>query len=95
MIAEDYRGARAWSRNRQAIGIVVWISFLTAAVGTMVFFALFDPVDLTGVYDPDLDVSRDAGYAAGFFFFWVLSVVCSGLTAWLVRTAPRRNANKD
>lgn len=95
MITEEYRGARRWSRNKQAIAIVVWISFLTAAVGTMLFFAVFDPVDLTGMFDPDLEVSRDAGYAAGFFFFWILSAVSSGVTAWLVRTAPKRDANKQ
>ncbi len=92
MISEEYRGARQWSRNRQAIAIVVWISFLTAAVGTMLFFAVFDPVELTGMLDADLEVSRDAGYAAGFFFFWILSAVSSGVTAWLVRTAPKRDA---
>ena len=41
MIQEEYRGARQWSRNSQAIAIVVWISFLAAAIGTMLFFALF------------------------------------------------------
>lgn len=92
MIREEYRGARQWSRNAQAIAIVVWISFLVAAVGTMVFFAFFDPVELFALLDPDLDISRDAGYAAGFFFFWALSAACAGLTAWLVRTAPKRDA---
>jgi hypothetical protein len=95
MITEEYRGARQWSRNRQAIAIVVWISFLTAAVGTMLFFAFFDPVDLTGIFDADLEVSRDAGYAAGFFFFWILSAVSAGMTAWLVRTAPKRDTKHD
>jgi hypothetical protein len=95
MDTDEYSGARQWSRNRQAIAIVVWISFLTAAIGTMLFFAVFDPVDLTGIFDADLDVSRDAGYAAGFFFFWVLSAVSSALTAWLVRTAPKRSAKKQ
>ena len=33
-----------------------------------------------------------AGYAAGFFFFWVLTAVASAVTAWLVRTAPKRDA---
>ncbi len=91
MVEEEYRGARQWSRNRQAVAIVAWISFLSAAVGTMLFFAIFDPVELGVIFDPDADVSRDAGYAAGFFFFWALSAACSALTAWLVRTAPRRS----
>ena len=92
MITEEYKGARQWSRNRQAIAIVVWISFLTAAIGTMLFFAMFDPVELSGIFDADIEVSRDAGYAAGFFFFWILSAASAALTAWLVRTAPKRDA---
>ena len=91
MVEEEYRGARQWSRNRQSIAIVAWISFLSAAVGTMLFFALFDPVDLTSIFDPDLDVSREVGYAAGFFFFGILTAGCSAVTAWLVRTAPKRD----
>ncbi len=91
MIQEEYRGARQWSRNRQAIAIVVWISFLSAAIGTMVFFALFDPVELSGVFGDDLAIGREAGYAAGFFFFWVLSALASAVTAWLIRTAPKRD----
>ena len=94
MIQEEYRGARQWSRNRQAVAIVIWISFLSAAVGTMVFFALFDPVELTGMFDEDVEIGREAGYAVGFFFFWILSASCSAITAWLVRTAPKRNAGK-
>ena len=91
MVEEKYRGARQWSRNRQSIAIVAWISFLSAAVGTMLFFALFDPVDLTSVFDPNLDIGRQAGYAVGFFFFWILTAGCSAVTAWLVRTAPKRD----
>ena len=89
MIDEDYRGARQWSRKRQAVATVAWISFLSAAVATMLFFAVFDPVDLAGLLD--LDVDRDPGYAVGFFFFWAISALCSGVTAWLVRTAPKRD----
>ena len=92
MIQEEYRGARQWSRNRQAIAIVVWVSFLSAAVGTMLFFALFDPVELSILFDEDLEIGREAGYAAGFFFFWILAAACSAVTAWLVRTAPKRDA---
>lgn len=92
MISEEYRGAKQWSRDKQAVFAVIWISFLCAAVGTMVFFAFFDPIDLIAVFDADLDIGRDAGYAVGFFFFWILSLMCSGITAFLVRTAPKRDA---
>ena len=89
MIEEEYRGARQWSRNRQAIAIVAWISFLAAAIGTMLFFALFDPVELFATVG--VIVGAQSGYALGFFFFWFISAGCSAVTAWLVRTAPKRN----
>lgn len=92
MISEEYRGAKQWSRNKQAVFTVVWISFLCAAIGTMVFFALFDPVELSATFDEELNISHDAGYAIGFFFFWLLCAICSGVTAFLVRTAPKRDA---
>jgi hypothetical protein len=92
MVSEEYRGARQWTRNKQAVFTVVWISFLSAAVATMVFFAFFDPVEMGKLIDENLALSRDAGYAAGFFFFWVFFALCSGVTAWLVRTAPKRDA---
>jgi hypothetical protein len=91
VIQEQYRGARKWSRNAQAVATVVWISFLSASVATMLFFALFDPIELLASYDPDLEIGRQGGYAIGFFFFWFISAGCSAVTAWLVRTAPKRN----
>ena len=89
MIQEEYRGARKWSRNKQAVATVIWISFLAASVATMLFFALFDPVELLATVD--IEVGRQSGYALGFFFFWVISAGCSAVTAWLVRTAPKRD----
>ena len=88
---EKYRGARKWSRNKQAVATVIWISFLAASVATMLFFAFFDPVDLLHSYDPELDIGSQGGYAIGFFFFWFISAGCSAVTAWLVRTAPKRD----
>jgi hypothetical protein len=89
VIQEEYRGARRWSRNAQAVATVVWISFLAASVATMLFFALFDPVELFATVGRDVD--SQSGYALGFFFFWFISAGCSAVTAWLVRTAPKRN----
>jgi len=91
VIQEEYRGARQWSRNRQAVATVVWISFLAAAIATMLFFAVFDPVELAASLDAELEIGHQAGYAVGFFFFWILFALCSGVTAWLVRTAPKRD----
>ena len=56
----------------------------------MLFFALFDPAELAAAYDAELEIGREAGYAIGFFFFWIVSAGCAAVTAWLVRTAPKR-----
>jgi hypothetical protein len=92
VVNEEYRGRRKWSRNKQAVATVVWISFLTAAVATMLFFAFFDPIELLASFDADLNIDRQGGYAIGFFFFWFIAAGCSATTAWLVRTAPKRDA---
>lgn len=55
----------------------------------MIFFALFDPVELFATVGREID--SQSGYALGFFFFWFISAGCSAVTAWLVRTAPKRN----
>jgi glucan phosphoethanolaminetransferase (alkaline phosphatase superfamily) len=89
VIHEKYRGARQWSRNKQAVATVIWISFLAASAATMLFFALFDPTKLMATLD--VDIGRQSGYAIGFFFFWFILAGCSAITAWLVRTAPKRD----
>jgi len=90
MVAEQYRGARRWSRNQQAVAIVLWVSFLASAVATMVFFALFDPVAVWESASDSRSIGREAGYALGFFSFWLFALLVAGTSAWLVRTAPRR-----
>jgi len=95
VIQEKYRGARKWSRNKQAVATVIWISFLAASVATMMFFALFDPTELMATLDGDIDIDRQSGYAIGFFFFWTVSAGCSAVTAWLVRTAPKRDQSSQ
>ena len=67
---EQYRGARKWSRNAQAVATVVWISFLAASVATMLFFALFDPVELFATVG--IDIGSQSGYALGFFSLWLV-----------------------
>ncbi|MEM9688819.1 MAG: hypothetical protein AAF917_05020 [Pseudomonadota bacterium] len=93
MVTDEYRGTRQWSRNQQAVATVVWVSFLGAAIGTMVFFALFDPALIWA--DVGVELSRESGYALGFFSFWAVTALTSGMTAWLVRTAPKRGSTSS
>jgi hypothetical protein len=76
-----------WSRARRDVAIVLWPSFLAAAVMTMFFFAVFDPVDIgAGTALAELVANHNAGYALGFFFFWAFTTLSSALSLYLVRT---------
>lgn len=68
---------------------MLWVSFLTAAVATMVFFAAVDPEVLSGNNTLGWHISRDAGYALGFFGLWLLTAVTGALVVILVRTEHR------
>jgi hypothetical protein len=76
-----------WSRARKDVAIVLWPSFLAAAVMTMFFFAVFDPVDIgEGTALAEVIANHNAGYALGFFFFWAFTTLSSALTLYLART---------
>ena len=68
---------------------MLWISFLTAAVATMIFFAAVDPEVLSGNNTLGWHISRDAGYALGFFGLWLLTASTGALVVLLVRTEHR------
>lgn len=77
------------ARIRIDAGIVVWASFLAACVGTLVFFAFFDPILLgDDVAPPSWLRDRMTGYTIGFFFFWFICGLAGAFTAFLVDTRP-------
>ena len=83
----DEHHASTWSRARRDLAVVLWPSFLAAAVMTMFFFAVFDPVDIgEGTALAELVANHNAGYALGFFFFWAFTTLSSALSLYLVRT---------
>ena len=87
-----------WSRDTQNYAVLSWISFLTAAVFTMLFFAFIDPLLVVDAINIDGVESRNAGYAIGFFFLWLNGWVAGWLTLRLVRrkrTGPKSLAPKS
>ena len=76
----------------QRLGAILWPSFFSAGVATMVLFALVDPIELRDISAIDLPVSREAGYTLGFFGFWLLTASSSLFTWILLRPARRFNA---
>jgi len=74
-----------WSRDTQKIAVLSWISFLIAAVFTMLLFAFLDPLQIIDAINVDWLESRNAGYAVGFFFLWANGWAAGWLTLRLVR----------
>jgi hypothetical protein len=74
----------------QRWGAVVWPSFFAAGVATMVFFAMFDPAELSRIAWIGVEVERKLGYTIGFFLFWACTFASSLFTSWLLE--PRRDA---
>lgn len=67
------------------LGAVLWPSFFTACVMTLVFFALVDPLELDAISALHLGVGRMAGYSIGFAMFWVATASSSAFTVLLAR----------
>ncbi len=65
----------------QTVIAILWPSFLTSALATIVFFTLFDPVLLANMAGLP-PVSHLGGYTLGFFAFWLLTASTSALTCY-------------
>lgn len=74
-----------WSRDTQKLAVLSWISFLTAAAFTMLFFAFIDPLVIVDSINIESIESRNAGYAIGFFFLWVSCWISGWLSMRLCR----------
>jgi len=97
-IPEDApRAWRRWTRKAQNIAAVLWPSFLSACLATAIFFGHVDPYDLNAISTPAVEFSAMAGYAIGFFFFWIVCGLSSLLSVFLIRTSrrPDGQARKD
>ncbi len=64
---------------------VLWPAFLMSAVAEGVFFSMIDPQELN-IVGLHLADSREAAYTVGFFLFWALFSLSSGLTWWLAKS---------
>ena len=79
------------------LAVVIWSSFLVAAVQTMVFFAIFEPELLGQLSTWSVMVSAIQGYTIGFVFFWsfnLITAVLVGLVLVLPRTKLAKNHKK-
>jgi len=75
------------------LAVVIWVSFIVAAIQTMGFFAAFDPVLLGQLATFSIEVLPMEGYALGFMFFWIFNFITAVLVG-LVMVLPRTKLAK-
>ena len=62
---------------------ILWSSFLIAIISVGIVFSMVDPETLV-IHGESIDLSNEVIYSIGFFVFWFLGALASGLTALLM-----------
>lgn len=83
-----------WNRHQRDIGVIVWVAFLAASVGTFILFALVDPSEVQSAWMEDWDIGRKLAYSLGFLFLFTICLLCSWLTAFMIRSGPAHGHKK-
>jgi hypothetical protein len=81
--AVSRKPAAAKDRFVRIVMAVLWPSFLMACAASGVVFSLIDPAELV-LLDTRIHLSSLGVYTVGFFVFWFLGAIASGLTALLL-----------
>lgn len=69
---------------------ILWPSFVTAALGEIVFFAFIDPQELYLMGKP-VSWSPVAVYSVGFLMFWALTALTASLCFFFQKPASEIN----
>jgi len=77
-----------WNRRKRDIGVALWVAFLAASAGTFVLFGVIDPSELESAWMQDWDISRKLAYSLGFGFLFIICLLATGLTAFMIHTGP-------
>ena len=72
--------------------LIIWPAFLAACLLEALVFAMVDPgeLHLPGYF---FQATRQSVYTVAFFVFWLITMACSGLVLWLVKSPPEINGN--
>ena len=64
----------------QRVVAILWPSFITAGIATVLFTTAFDP----DVLFVDYDISRLGAYSISFFLFWLFGAVTALATCYFL-----------
>lgn len=74
---------------------VVWVSFVSAGIATMLFFATFDPLELAQIATFPAGLDRSSGYSLGFLLFWILLMLNGAVITWLMTASDGGSSNGE
>lgn len=76
--------------DKRDLGVALWVAFLAASLGTFMVFGVIDPSELESAWMQKWDISRKLAYSLGFGFLFLLCLLATGLTVFMIRTGPER-----
>jgi len=82
-----------WSFKKRTIARVLWLSFLSAAIGFFIIFGVIDPGSLDLAFSFHFPLTRELGYGLGFLFLFCMCFLASSLTAWMLSKEKKNNKN--
>jgi hypothetical protein len=74
--------------------VVFWIAFLAASAGSFVLFGLVNPMDIVGGWADQFDIGVRLAYGLAFGFLYLVCLLASFLTMFMIRTGPDRGHTK-
>ena len=79
---------RRWSMRQRDWAVVFWIAFLSASAGAFVLFGLVNPLDMVNAWKDEFDIGVRLAYGLAFAFLYLVCLLASSLTMFMIRTGP-------
>jgi len=74
--------------------VVFWIAFLSSAAGAFVLFGLVNPLDMVSAWADEFDIGVRLAYGLAFAFLYLVCLLASALTMFMIRTGPSSGHSK-
>ena len=81
---------RRWSMRQRDRATVLWVAFLAASAGAFVLFGLVDPLEMISAWTDRFDIGVRLAYGLVFAFLYLLCLLASALTLFMIRTGPSK-----
>ncbi len=79
---------RRWTMRQRDWAVAFWIAFLSAAIGAFFLFGLVNPLDMVNAWADQYDIGVRLAYGLSFAFLYLLCLLASSLTVFMIRTGP-------